>query len=292
MPAEQLLNQLRSELATSTSESTHGDISIAEPKNNANWQSISQDYFGLSDTVVDSNESIAETEARFEQLLHRVSWEPISLTKIQNSSDTGDGESDEHYLYKAALVDSLVYDLFETTTPVEDEYAAFVNRLLDESEAVRTEHPITGENSPVPDIKLTNDEIDLTALSDTLFSEDTLENVDSIAIEFETGRQQAAFNYRKIRSTLEKYRGSDSIDCDLVIIIIPPSLLHMGKDRATQLDRLVAEWNELDSEITHGAKLFIPRFGAELRETGEYRPKIEFNPASQLIKELYPEDND
>lgn len=215
-------------------------------------------YFSLNSGIDGKTTTINQAERAQETALRKERWERVALTKKQPAGT----ESDEHYFWKAAIAEGLAMQIYDDNREEHSSFGEFIEsqNVIDTE---RSDNDNSGEddesNSNVysdiyVDQKKTEYEID-PALMEFLDRETTAER--DLAIEFETGRSEGAFNFRKIRDSLEKYQqlGADP-SVDEVILVIPQRLLFRGKKRAHMVRNLVEEW---DNEYNTTAGIYVPR---------------------------------
>ncbi|MCL9814979.1 hypothetical protein [Natranaeroarchaeum aerophilus] len=201
----------------------------------------------------ESWESIAQADSAFQRLLRSGRWTQVILTERQAAGE----ESDQHYNWKGLLIEGLALALWQKTDP-EIPFNTFVRETLLEKDALKSEHELNDQESPVADIYLdtTLDHTD-EALRKFLLGEEgeSIEVGLPAAFEFETGFSEGAFQYRKMIESIEKYRGQmDSVSS--IYLIIPPRILYRGKKQAQLvLDLVTTEATQFDESTV---ELCIP----------------------------------
>jgi hypothetical protein len=100
------------------------------------------------------------------------------------------------------------------------------------------------------------DDLSPKALGEFMTADVDWSEIDSLVLEFETGRSEGAFGFRKIRESLEKY---DDGSIDLVAIVVPPPWLVEIDQASTQtVKQLVIQWNRSTDDVV--SALFTPTF--------------------------------
>jgi len=258
-------------------------VLVAEPRTTDLAElSVKTDlYFSLNKNIVDETTTVDRAERVQEAVLRKERWERVALTEKQ---PTG-GESDEHYFWKAAIAEGLARQIYDDNRDEHSSFGEFIKRQ-DVIETERSDNVNSDDDNNIySDIyvapKKTEYEI-VPALMEFLDRETTVER--GLAIEFETGRSEGAFNFRKIRDTLEKYQqsGSDTPVAEIVLVI-PQRLLFRGKRRAYMMRNLVEEW---DDEHTITAGIYVP-----LLNTDHCRALQKVN-EEFIEQELYEVEND
>ena len=236
-------------------------------------------YFGFNRG---SNVDVRRTEAENEHVLRKNDWKRIALTERQS---TGDGESDEHYFWKATMVEGVAREMFklyrETEAYQTDEMEGFSNfveeKLLGDTEVIDTEHGLGGGNDeksePVADVRIGSPNDWATQGAELFLSQDDGATF-PVCLEFETGRGEGAFNFRKVRETLEKYENVDEFEA--VYVVVPPRLLFRGRRRASMISSLVESWSE---QTGKEARAYVPVLNSSYCRTLE---RVE-----QVVDEIY-----
>lgn len=232
------------------------------------WQ-----YFSLSPRQDAS--SIGQIEEVKERVLKQNDWRRVALTERQQK---GDGESDEHYFWKAAIVIGLARSMWEENNAGFTDFDDFISQNLLTSDTITTENDKLDGIDGVPDIYIEPQTSWMgEGLTAFLPTEDRVKQ-SSVAIEFETGRSEGAFNFRKISETLEKFE--DRQQHELIYLVIPTRVLFRGKKRAEMIDELVDSWSD-----RHGnAELCIPVVSRGIC--------TRLQSAEDVIQDLYGGDND
>jgi hypothetical protein len=246
-------------------------------------------YYGLDDETQDTFTSVRQVERVIDNVLTQNDWVRVRLTERHGE------ESNRHYLWKAAIVDGVCRAVWRADEDGSGEraYRTFVREtLLEEIEAggfgIETEVEMGSsdlENPPRADIKIApgGASDDWTTAVRTLFDgeededprDETAPTEFPVAIEYETGFSEGAFNFRKVVETLEKYENDDKIEH--VAVVIPPRLLYRGQSRARLIESLVDQWTEHDGNPS--ATLYVPELvGGVIRR---------FVPAADRIERLY-----
>lgn len=246
-------------------------VRIAEPRYDtpAVLRRVRAQYFGFdivnseSETVDDLRSSrVAELEAAQEARIRRNDWRRIALTERQDE-ETGD-ESDEHYLWKAALANGLAWELRE----------AYVARNEDISfdQFVR-QHLVSGGRLD-SEADISDGTADLCVSVDGEWEGAGVEQFlnwtpldpsqgTAVALEFETGRAEGAFHFRKLRETLDGYdepATEDGESVGVVCIVVPPRVLFRSESRAWMIYNLVSNWQS-DDDARPDAALCVPDLG-------------------------------
>jgi len=211
-------------------------IRLAEPRpdTKSSFEDLVGQYFGFSHAV---DERVAATEAAQEARVRTNDWRRIALTQRQ---DEADGESDEHYLWKASISGGLAWQMKDAYTAYNEKisFDSFVENHLLQSGPIESEYEGLPDNEAIPDIHVSmgeNWEVDGVR---TFLEETPIEPSDEteVVIEFETGRGEGGFNFRKLRETVEKYEENSNVD---ICVVIPPRLLFCSESRARMIQRLV-----------------------------------------------------
>lgn len=235
---------------------TAAPIRLAEPRydDSSEFMKIVKRYFSF-ESIDESR--VADIEAAHESRLRMDDWRRIALTQQQDASE---GESDEHYLWKAAMTAGIAWQMYEEYTVLEDEisFNRFVETRLLPSGPIQSEVP-DKDADRVPDIKITTDETwAWNGIRHYVPATDSGPPKSSqVVLEFETGRAEGAVNFRKIYHTLDKYNGESDI---WIYLIVPPRTLFRSESQAKMIDQLVERWVS-SSESDQHAKLCIPVLG-------------------------------
>jgi hypothetical protein len=211
-------------------------VVVAEPRldGKQELEEMAARYFGF-----DADEgfpTVPQTEEAKEHVLRKNDWKRVALTERQSE---GDGESDEHYFWKSAIVEGLARKMWRVHKSVEDErsFDEFIEDSILGKDVLKTEIDEEGKGRK-PDIKVGDDRDAFEAITQ-FFADGGRDIEPPLYIEFETGRSQGSFNFRKIRETVEKYDASDD---EAVCVVVPPRLLFRGKRRAKMVVKLVDNW--------------------------------------------------
>lgn len=276
---ETMANQEVSENATTSSSLVEklkaSPVTLAEPRTTDQetfFEKVSQ-YFSLS-PIKDAT-SVAQIEEVQERVLTKNDWRRVALTEQQ---ETGE-ESNEHYLWKAAITEGLARKMWETNEQGFNEFDSFLQRNILASDVIKTEveNPDRVEGNPDVYIETSEERWKSEGLKSFIHSRDNTVFPTPIAIEFETGRSEGAFNFRKLRDTLDKYTRNDIYVC----LVVPDRLLFQGRKRANMINTLVETWNESNGA---NARLFTP-----IVEGGNCTG---LQPAEKVINELYGDDDE
>lgn len=267
-------------------------VTLAEPAVH-NLQEFFQkvsNYFALFGNLF-SPEKVEQVEEIQKGILRKNDWKRIALTQRQQTGD----ESDEHYFWKSLIAEGIAlemkkaYDL-ENEDHKKEKFGSFLKeKILSGDPVIKTEFEIkygpSENNTYKPDIYVSPESSwQEKGLKGFIEQEDGPITGD-IAIEFETGRSEGAFNFRKILETLEKYSstsGSMELSEEFICIVIPPRLLFRGENRARMITSLVSNWNETEGKIGAVAGIYVPQIGS-----GYCNRLI---PASKVIDEIYKGD--
>jgi len=211
-------------------------IRLAEPRftSQSSFEDVVGQYFGFSQAV---DERVAATEAAQDARVRTNDWRRIALTRRQ---DKDDGESDEHYLWKAAISGGLAWQMKDAYTAYNEQisFDSFVENHLLQSGPIESEYEGLPDDEAMPDIHVSvGKEWEVDGVR-TFIEETPIEPSDEtdVVIEFETGRGEGSFNFRKLRETVEKYEKNSNID---ICVVIPPRLLFCSESRARMIQRLV-----------------------------------------------------
>lgn len=241
-------------------------------------------YYALSHDV-ETFEAVQQIEEVQERTLRRNDWKRIALTERQHSAE----ESDEHYFWKAAIAEGLAREMKrchdEGLSPEErGSFAGFLKEKVLAENIVQSEYQIEGrdDNDVIADLHIDSPHgWQQDGVTSFLNQADKVTN--DVIIEFETGRSEGAFNFRKIRETLEKYTEA-RVSGKFIAVVVPPRLLFRGERRANMIEELVESWNEVEAGNTLEAGLFVPVMG------NLYCEKLE--PASSTKADMYGDTDD
>lgn len=264
-------------------------VVVANPKIETKeelFSSVSQ-YFSLEDSV-GKFVSVDQIEHVKEQTLRQNDWKRIALTERQSRED----ESDEHYFWKAIIAEGLARELWKyhetNRRPNQDDrpFGEFLKQEILSKETIRTEVTVgdTDDNSGIkPDILIGS--VTSTWMKDALkeFLNRDENLTRDVVIEFETGRSEGAFNFRKIRETLEKYP-TNGVSGTAIQLVLPVRLFFRGEQRARMILDLIESWNDEDPGQRLSATALVP----VLRQ-GSCRG---LKSANQLVEDLYGEEEE
>lgn len=228
-------------------------------------------YFSLTPGK-DAN-SIGQVEEVQERVLKQNDWRRVTMTERQQA---GEGASDEHYFWKAAIVTGLARTLWEVNDSGITDFDEFVTQYVLSKGMIETEKEEAEGINGTPDIY-----VNATSpwvkegLADFFRQDNDQEIRPPVAIEFETGRSEGAFNYRKLRETLEKYEHHEP-----VYIVVPTRVLFRGRKRAEMINELVQSWTDLNGK----AELVTPLLSGGIC-TG-------LRLAEDVIMDLYGDNDD
>jgi hypothetical protein len=237
------------------------DVRAASPREEDGWAEHAADYFGV---VADAAETVAGVESHYEGLVEREEWRSTALGT--RSGTQVDAESDDHYLIKSKLAETIAHRWYlESDSESYREYNQFFRDAVlgSDSELLQTEAPLRDPKErdsdsgvdPIADVKIHIEDDSLADALDSVFStsDPALGRGDEVVVEYESGRAQAGTNFRKVRDTLEKY---EDADVDHVLVVVSPATLRTGPRRAHLIERLVWTWNQ-EVEDTD-ARLCVP----------------------------------
>lgn len=225
-------------------------------------------------------QSVRQLETLFERTLRANEWQRISLTTRQFE---GEGESDRHYLWKAAIVDGFANAFWKAKGEDNERFSEFVQKELLPAEKgpIQTEYRV-GRDDEQPElisdirVETTNTPWVEAGCSDILT--DDIEF--PLAVEFETGFVEGAFNFRKVVESLDKY--AENSDFRTVAVVVAPRLFYRGARRATMLQQLVTRWDERKQDSDAKAIIHVPEF-----DEGRC---VRLQSGSALIDHLYQEN--
>lgn len=212
-------------------------IRVAKPRyqDRSTFQRVVSRYFGFARAL---DGRVADIEEAQQARVRNDDWRRVALTERQEG---GDGESDEHYLWKAALVDGLAWQLKEQYVQRNSDipFDTFVQRRLLPSGPIQSEHDVSDGDS-VADLYVTIDRSETWVWNGVLefLDETPLEpsQQTDLILEFETGRGEGAFSFRKLRETVNKY---DEDASPKICVVVPPGLLFRSESRARMITRLI-----------------------------------------------------
>lgn len=245
-------------------------IRIAAPRfsDESEFRSVVEQYFGFSISEREEVDGrIEDVEAAQETRLRANDWRRVALTERQNA---GDGESDEHYLWKAALVDGIAWQMKEQYRRRNDgiSFSSFVKHHLlrtPTEEPIQTEYELDVDDSDVfADILVSADKTWAWGGLTEFFERTPIEpsKGSEVAIEFETGRGEGAFNLRKLRETVDKYLENEDTD---ICVVVPPRMFFRSESRGRMMKQLV-DASSMDRSSQEFA-LCVPELG---RRTCDY----------------------
>lgn len=232
-------------------------------------------YFGFETTA--EYKTIAQIDEIIDIGLRSERWAKVALTERQSDGE----ESSRHYNWKALITEGIARDLWVATTDRDQPFDSFVRERILSDGPLHTEFSLGGnyddENSAIADVYLEDSNAGWLPDQPRDYIDTELYSL-PLAFEFETGYSEAAFGYRKLVESIEKYEiaGFDGT----VIVVIPPRLLYRGERQARHLDRLIRIQGEQSDDIC--AELCVPTV-SDRRCTGLQR-------ASDLIRQLYDDD--
>jgi hypothetical protein len=230
-------------------------VHTSSSTNRANWGAAMSEYLGFE---IDADErTVREIEDQYLQQVEQPDWHAIALTERQDDIDGDDDESDRHYLYKSAIANKIGRVAYQNTDDQDhDTYQEFLFKSV-------SDHVLTEEKRQAkPDIFIDWSKWDgyTAGLLETFVDDDTIEwdMVDQVAIEFETGRAEGAFEFRKISETVDKY---DDTEVDLVAIVTSPWVIEIDRIKRgqySQIEKLVEQKNRFSDEREF--RTYIPKF--------------------------------
>ena len=239
-------------------------------------------YFSVGDNGGQVS-SVDQVERVREQVLRRNDWKRIALTERQSADD----ESDEHYFWKAAIAEGLAWEMqhsFETQRrPDQDNrpFAEFLKTQILGEGIIQTESTPSEDEQIEPDILIESYPQEWVTDGIKEFLDLEADPSQDIVFEFETGRSEGAFNFRKIRETLEKYPEAD-VKGKHIYVVLPTRLFFRGEKRARMILDLVESWDKVPRNRDLSASVSVPVLGA-----GYCRGLI---PATALVDGLYEGD--
>ncbi len=207
-------------------------------------------YFGFD--RVPEWETIAQADTAFSNLLRSEHWAQVALTERQSYGE----ESSRHYNWKGLLTEGIARQLWIAATDRETPFNTFVQQFLRGEDLLKTELPLDGtdpeEASVIVDIHLNEDRPWVSQAMET-FTPDGEYKL-PIAIEFETGFREGAFQHRKLVESIEKYETGGAVDT--ILLVVPPRLLYRGERQARLLKQLVESEDDHLEGVT--AELCVP----------------------------------
>lgn len=256
----QVYNYLTDTIGNETNQNTTV-IHTSPSSNRASWGAIMSEYLGFE--IDAGGLTVKGVEDQYFERVEQPDWHAVALTERQQDNDN---ESDRHYLYKSAIANSIGWITYNNTDNQDyDTYRKFLSEVAS-NHILTEESPNDGlSGNPEADIFIDWSEWNgYTAnLLETFVDDDDTEwdMVDQMAIEFETGRAEGAFEFRKIHETIEKY---DQTGVDLVAVVTSPWIVEIDRIRRgqhSQIERLVEQKNRVSDEqefIT-----YIPKFDTD-----------------------------
>lgn len=229
-------------------------------------------YHGLDKKSANQFESIQQMEQAVDRILSQQDWFRITLTERHGS------EGNRHYLWKAAIVDGVCRAVWRTSEGGVDgrTYNRFVReefrpQLAEEEFPIETEYEVRDTDQDIrlaADVWIRGPADDWQTAVRTLFNREAEKEGDGqatdsggeedikfpVAVEYETGFKEGAFNFRKVVETLEKYEPSGEIGH--IAVVVPQRLLYRGRGRAEMLTTLVSQWTKRVENTT--ASLYVP----------------------------------
>ncbi|WP_136590966.1 hypothetical protein [Salinigranum halophilum] len=227
-------------------------ISVTRSDNSAQWSRVMAEYLGYDGDTEDC--SLVGVEDRFWRNIEQPDWYAIALTSRQNSQE-GIGESDFHYLSKALIASKFGRVAYKQTDASEYEnYQSYFNNVV--TEAIQTESN-KELNSGEADVH-----VDCSTLGEPKSILDAFiegqydfDGVETLAFEFETGRSEGAFGFRKVYETIDKY---DESTVDIVGVVVPPWILQLDRLQSNAVRRMISQWNQTHEQSR--VLLLSPRF--------------------------------
>lgn len=216
-------------------------------------------YFSLYEDDVDRFESVDQVAAAQERALRRNDWKRIAVTERQQRDD----ESDEHYLWKALVAEGLVWEMkqwFDREPTDGLDIGTFLQKQVLSEDRLLTEHTVDDgdeHGSVVADLYLSYEQTSWLENAIEEFFGRANEDRWDIAVEVETGRSEGAFNFRKVRESLEKYCEA-GVQRNHIWVVLPSRLFYRGERRARMILDLVESWDELQEDQPVSAEVFVP----------------------------------
>jgi hypothetical protein len=193
----------------------------------------------------------------------------VLLTEKQ----ANDGESDEHYLWKAAIVEGLarkMYKSVEKDGHRPDTFREFIETSLLGGDIIKTEDD--GDDDTYPDVSVDPNREPWAGAGLNEFLPGKFDGTQETIIEFETGRSEGGYNFRKFRDSIEKYDENHPI-----CLVVPNRLLFRGARRARMILQIVEATS--DDNGPPSATAAVP-----ILEDGSCR---RLQDASTVVNELY-----
>jgi len=231
-------------------------------------------YFGFD--RVPEWETIAQADTAFSNMLRSEHWAQVALTERQSYGE----ESSRHYNWKGLLTEGIARQLWIAATDREIPFNTFVQQSVRGEDLLKTEFPLDDSDpedlSAIADIHLSADEPWVSHAVETFTSDGEYEA--PLAMEFETGFKEGAFQHRKLVESVEKYETEGFVET--VLLVVPPRLLYRGERHARLLKQLVESESDRLEGVT--AELCVPVL-ADGSCTG-------VRSATQIIEVLYDDD--
>jgi hypothetical protein len=259
------------------SQQTASPIRIATPRNiEKDFEQVVKQYFSV-DNIDQSR--VPDIEAEYEDRLRANDWRRIALTQ-QHAE--GDNESDEHYLSKAAIAAGLAWQMYEEYCVLEEDvsFEQFVQLHLIPSGPIHTESESDSDGEPTPDLRIDTNEVWAWNGTRELLPAPEPPKGSGVIVEFETGRAEGAFNFRKFYHTIDKYGEEFG---GWIYLVVPPRTLFRSESRARMITNLITTWEKSGSDDRH-AELCVPVLG-------QYGCNKLLS-ATSLINDWYGEEND
>jgi hypothetical protein len=256
----QVYNYLTDTIGNETNQNTTV-IHTSPSSNRASWGAIMSEYLGFE--IDAGGLTVKGVEDQYFERVEQPDWHAVALTERQQDNDN---ESDRHYLYKSAIANSIGWITYNNTDNQDyDTYRKFLSEVAS-NHILTEESPNDGlSGNPEADIFIDWSEWNgYTANLLEMFVDDDdteWDMVDQMAIEFETGRAEGAFEFRKIHETIEKY---DQTGVDLVAVVTSPWIVEIDRIRRgqhSQIERLVEQKNRVSDEQEF--RTYIPKFDTD-----------------------------
>ena len=256
----QVYNYLTDTIGNETNQNTTV-IHTSPSSNRASWGAIMSEYLGFE--IDAGGLTVKGVEDQYFERVEQPDWHAVALTERQQDNYN---ESDRHYLYKSAIANSIGWITYNNTDNQDyDTYRKFLSEVAS-NHILTEESPNDGlSGNPEADIFIDWSEWNgYTANLLEMFVDDDdteWDMVDQMAIEFETGRAEGAFEFRKIHETIEKY---DQTGVDLVAVVTSPWIVEIDRIRRgqhSQIERLVEQKNRVSDEQEF--RTYIPKFDTD-----------------------------
>lgn len=240
-------------------------------------------YYALGDD--EAFERVDQVEEVATRVLRQNDWRRVAVTERQQ--EPGE-ESDEHYFWKAVLAEGVARQLYWAREDEYEDFDAFLAEEVVEKErgVIETEHEIgdDGDAPAVADVAVNPLSEWIREVAAEFVGEDEETVGQRIVLEFETGISEGAFNFRKIRETLEKYEECIG-EVSYVGVIVPPRVLFRGYRRSLMIEQLVESWEDTIDGVD--AAVFVP-----ILEGGVCRRLQPLSGPNGVLGELYGEPED